>query len=288
MEATRQSWLGRLFQARAATQTVQAAPGESDPDVGAAAAAAVAAAEAARREQSQLLTDVRTSVEHLGTLSGKLAESGVTALSVTSEIASNLSNGTEQAASASAQARAIADLAASTARSTAEFRSFISDANAVMQDLAKRATEIGTVRDEIAQIAAQTRFLALNAQIEAARAGQQGVPFGVIASEVGKLSTKVMSASTVISDRLGQVAESLASSADVVTRIDRMVNELEERTRETAMASTELSAVIARVDSTIGGINSNFEHVVNNCFADIIENSMEVQSDAQRISGRLA
>lgn len=230
---------------------------------------------------------MKAGMRNLGALSGKLAESGVTALSVTSEIASNLANGTAQAGSASEQAREIAVLANQTAQSTAEIRVFISDANAIMKDLAARADEIGLVRNEIAQIAATTRFLALNAQIEAARAGQQGDPFGVIATEVRQLSLKVRAASEVIGARLGNVAQGLASSAQVVDRIDHMVNELDTRMRRTSAASQDLSAVIGSVDSTISGINSNFETVVNNCFADIIESSMEVQSDADRISGLL-
>ena len=231
--------------------------------------------------------EFRSSMAALSDRTGKLAESGVTALSVTSEIASKLSSGTAQAGTASAKAQTIAQLALETATSTKEIKAVLSDANALMRELAASAAAIGQARDEIAEIAATTRFLALNAQIESAHAGQYGYAFSVIATEVRKLSTKVGSASEVIGSRLGNVAEGLASSSSAVNRIDEMVAELEQRTQRTAEASTELSDEIATVDATITGINDSFEQVVNDCFADMIESSFEVQADSTRIMDRL-
>ena len=87
-----------------------------------------------------------------------------------------------------------------------------------MQDLYKRIEEITTLVRTMRDIATKTDLLALNASIEAARAGQAGKGFAIVADEVGQLSEKVQhimnsveascthlkSAADEISDEIGQ------------------------------------------------------------------------------------
>jgi methyl-accepting chemotaxis protein len=66
--------------------------------------------------------------------------------------------------------------------------------SSAMQDLMKSLTEIDSLVRNIRDVAAKTDLLALNASIEAARAGQAGKGFAVVADEVSRLSEKVQQA----------------------------------------------------------------------------------------------
>jgi methyl-accepting chemotaxis protein len=86
-----------------------------------------------------------------------------------------------------------------------------------IRDLAGRSEEIGGIVDTIRGIAEQTNLLALNAAIEAARAGEQGRGFAVVADEVRKLAEEAQSSARQIAGVLAQVEE---GTREAVTLVD--------------------------------------------------------------------
>ena len=124
----------------------------------------------------------------------------------------------------------------------------VQDSAATVESLGESSKQIGEITQVIDDIADQTNLLALNAAIEAARAGEQGRGFAVVADEVRKLAERTSTATTEISHMIKTI-QSEAEKA--VMAMQRGSSEVDEGIRLADKAGEALSRVVTGAYSTV-------------------------------------
>ncbi|WP_075214042.1 methyl-accepting chemotaxis protein [Mongoliimonas terrestris] len=135
-------------------------------------------------------------------------------------------------------------------RSTTVARAAVEDGNAAtlsMKGLSAAADQIGEVLELIATIAEQTNLLALNATIEAARAGEAGRGFAVVASEVKQLAVQTARATHEIGRKITDIQAQTITSVAAISRITETVGTIRDVTNSIASAVEEQSAATAEI-----------------------------------------
>lgn len=124
----------------------------------------------------------------------------------------------------------------------------IAQTSAVITDLAKQTQEVGGILKSINDIADQTNLLALNAAIEAARAGEQGRGFAVVADEVRLLSSRTASSVTTIRDLLSKLTQNVDSAV-------RLMDLAVTKASNSAILTSEAGSSIELINQEIDKIN---------------------------------
>ncbi|MYL85290.1 chemotaxis protein [Desulfovibrio aerotolerans] len=181
--------------------------------------------------QSQRLSETATAME----------EMNATVL----EVARNASQATDTAEKAKDKAQEGAEIVNKVVGGIGQVQSQSLELKSDMTVLGKQAEDIGQIMNVISDIADQTNLLALNAAIEAARAGEAGRGFAVVADEVRKLAEKTMTATKEVGDAIQQIQHGTRKNID---NVDRTFKTIEDATAMAKASGEALSEIVRFVD----------------------------------------
>lgn len=124
----------------------------------------------------------------------------------------------------------------------------ITQAAAVISRLQKDADNVGVILDVIKNIAEQTNLLALNAAIEAARAGEQGRGFAVVADEVRTLASRTQQSTQEIQQVIQNLREAAKDAVNVMTQSQERARVSVDQAEEAGSMLTAISSRVASID----------------------------------------
>ncbi len=156
--------------------------------------------------------------------------------------------------------------------------------NEQVGELNTLADSIGDVIGAIKAIAEQTNLLALNATIEAARAGEAGKGFAVVADEVKKLATETANKTVEIDERVGRIQSAIRGTVDAVGRIIADVQDIDHSTATVASAVEEQNAATSEIGRNVSEASTGTQEVARN-IVDVQRNAEETGDAATNLSG---
>ena len=196
------------------------------------------------------------------------------------EVAQRSQQASDEANSAARQAATAREHVGSLSTGINDLGDSVMGAVKAMEQLEEETQEVGSVLTVIRSIAEQTNLLALNAAIEAARAGEQGRGFAVVADEVRNLAQKTAASTAEIQ----QIIQRLQNSANTVLNVMTSNGEKSRASIERSIEATQLLEAIAGTVNQIDELNAGIARFTQEQIglsSSIRQETQVLQQDAQ-------
>jgi len=225
---------------------------------------------------SSTTTSMVMAAEDVALQAGTIATASEEMSATSSDIARNCLYAAESAQKATEQTHTGAQLVQSSSRLMENIATRVNESAHTVEGLGQRSDQIGAIVNTIQDIADQTNLLALNAAIEAARAGEQGRGFAVVADEVRALAERTTKATKEIAAMIKSI------QSETQTAVDSMgegVGEVKRGTAEAARSGEALEDILNRINELSMQISQ-----VATAAEEQTATTMEITSNIQMIT----
>jgi methyl-accepting chemotaxis protein len=199
------------------------------------------------------------------------------------EVAKSAGQASQQAEGTRSKAKEGVELVEKVIAGISQVNTVAQELHANMQSLGEQAEAIGGVMNVISDIADQTNLLALNAAIEAARAGEAGRGFAVVADEVRKLAEKTMNATTQVGSSIKGIQSATTTNIERVSEAAKGVGNATQLAGTSGAALNEILSMAGTNSSLIAGIATAAEE--QSTTSDEISKAVD---EVNRIAGETA
>ncbi len=238
---------------------------------------------------AQVVESLATASEGMQSTAQRMADAAQSATKRAAAVAgaSQQTAGSVNAAASAAEqlAASISEIGRQVGQSTGianQARQKVESTNEKVEGLAQAAEKIGAVVTLIQEIAEQTNLLALNATIEAARAGEAGKGFAVVASEVKSLASQTAKATEEIASQIGGMQSATKESVLAIQEIGKTILEMNEIAEAIAAAVTEQDAATDEIAGTVRQASAGTDEVNTN-IAELTGTAEETGSAADAV-----
>jgi methyl-accepting chemotaxis protein len=206
----------------------------------------------ASNQLHSIAEQIATGAEEIATQTGSIATASEEISATSGDIAQNCQMAAEGAQKASQSARNGAEVVENTVMVMGQIAERVQESARTIEGLGVRSDQIGAIIGTIEDIADQTNLLALNAAIEAARAGEQGRGFAVVADEVRALAERTTRATREIGEMIKAIQN---ETRGAVAAMEQGVRQVESGTMEAARSGEALREILEQINSVAMQVN---------------------------------